>query len=419
MNILKKTARSIIVAISWRIARRYIARNDVTLVGVVGSVGKTGTKRAIAHVLSAHKRVAWQEGNYNDLVSVPLVVFGLSMPSLFNPFAWLMVFLRMVTATSKNAPDVAVLELGTDGPGQIAAFGRYLQLDYAVITAISHEHMEYFGSLQNVAEEELSVIDFASKLYVAQPAVTFITNPPMNMSTYGNTKENDVWYDLAGKKLKIHTSTEVVSVEPQLSGEHQFAALAIAAEIATQLEVPTQKITTAIASLQSMPGRMNVLAGKDGSVLIDDTYNSSPDAVTKALDFLYALPQKHKIAVLGNMNEMGGHSLELHRLVARSCDPKQLKLLVTIGKDANAVLAPEARERGCTVQQFDSPYAIGKFLQAQDLKDTAILFKGSQNGVFLEEAVKLLLVNEADAQRLVRQSNYWLKRKRKQFKDAL
>ncbi len=418
MNIIKKIARSVVVAISWRITRRYISRNNIALVGVVGSVGKTGTKRAIAHVLSSHKRVAWQEGNYNDLVSVPLVVFGLSMPSLFNPFAWILIFLKMVSATSKNAPDVAVLELGTDGPGQITAFGRYLQLDYAVVTAISHEHMEFFGSLQNVAEEELSVIDFASKLYVAQPALTFIPNPPMNLSSYGNSKESDIWYESASNKLKIHTSTETITTVPQLSGEHQFAALAIAAEIATQLSVPSEKITAAIASLQSMPGRMNVLTGKDSSVVIDDTYNSSPDAVIKALEYLYGLPQKHKIAVLGNMNEMGGHSLELHRLIARSCDPKQLKLLITIGKDANAVLAPEARERGCMVQQFDSPYAIGKFLQAQDLKDTAILFKGSQNGVFLEEAVKLLL-EDNDTQRLVRQSNYWIKRKRKQFKDAL
>lgn len=413
---LKQVARQINIRISWSLAHRYIKRHRPVIIGVVGSVGKTGTKRAIAHIVSQGKRVAWQDGNYNDLVTVPLVFFGESEPTLYNPLAWAKTWLRMLKKLSTNQPaEVAVLELGTDGPGQIAAFGKYLKLDIAVVTAISHEHMEYFGSLEAVAKEELAVIDFADKFYVASQAMNFIPNPPANLQTYGENEANDIWFGLQADVLKVHLEQAVISARPQLSGDHQYAALAVAADIALEVGLTSAKITTGIESLASMPGRMNVLAGKDNSLLVDDTYNSSPDAVVKALEFLYGLPNKKKIAVLGNMNEMGGHSAELHREVAKACDPKKLELVITIGQDANHILAPAVAEQGCRVERFDSPYEIGKFLNQQKLTNRAILFKGSQNGVFLEEAVKAVLADPADSSRLVRQSDYWMRRKQKQF----
>lgn len=415
---LKHVARSINLAISWKLTQRYIMRHKPVVIGVVGSVGKTGTKRVIAHVLSSKKRVAWQDGNYNDLVSVPLIFFGLDMPPLYNPIAWYRTYLTMWRKIKQPGPEVVVLELGTDGPGQIAAFSRYLSLDIAVVTAISHEHMQSFETLQDVAREELAVLDFAQKVYIAEQVESFIPNRPDDLVVYGSSKDSDSWFAVEGARLKIHSSRGVVSCKPQLQGVHLFSALVAASEIGLELGLTTQQIATAIESLSSMPGRMNILSGKDGSVLIDDTYNASPDAVMKALDYLYGLPQKRKIAVLGNMNEMGKHSHELHSLVARYCDSTKLAEVITIGKDANAVLAPAARERGCKVTQFDSPYAIGNYLASKDLRATAILFKGSQNGVFLEEAVKLTLQNQSDANNLVRQTEYWQKRKRSQFSDA-
>lgn len=416
---IKKVVRSISATVSWKFAMFYLKRHKPIVIGVVGSVGKTGTKRAIANILAHKKRVVWQEGNYNDLTSVPLVIFGLSMPErLFNPLAWIKVYVKMASLLSTGQePEVVVLELGTDTPGDIARFGKYLQLDIGVVTAISHEHMEYFGTLEQVAREELAVIDYSTKIFVAEEAMNFIPNRPGNLHTYGGSKASDTWFNIAGESVKLHTSSGTLSVRPQLKGKHQYAALAIAAEIAGQLGLASEDTAKAIQELSSMPGRMNVLAGKENSVLIDDTYNSSPSAVLKALDYLYGLPQKRKIAVLGSMNEMGKHSPELHREVARACDPKKLELLITIGPDANNFLAPSAREAGCKVKQFDSPYDIGEFLASQKLAGTALLFKGSQNGVFLEEAIKPLLANRRDIKNLVRQSDHWMSMKSKQFKS--
>lgn len=415
---LKRIARTIIATINWRFARFYISKNKPVVIGVAGSVGKTGTKRAIAHVLSQSKIVAWQEGNYNDLVSVPLVVFGLTMPTLFNPFAWLKIYAQMTTRLLFKKTDVIVLELGTDAPGQIKAFAKYLHLDIAVITAISPEHMANFESLADVAREELAIIDYADHVMVSGQVMNFIPNRPDNLETYGKgRKDHDVSYEISGKKLSVQYQGKTIHLSPQLQGEHQNEAISAAVAIGLRLKLHESSIKRGIETLQSMPGRMNILEGKDNSMLIDDTYNSSPNAVRKALDFLYDVDKKKRIAVLGSMNEMGKHSAEMHRQIASYCDPQYLNLVITIGTDANTYLAPTLKEHGLTVESFSSPYEVGQYLIKQDLHETVILFKGSQNGVFLEESVKLLLLDKKDREKLVRQSSYWLKQKRKQFKE--
>src|SRR5690606_8740660 len=106
-------------------------------------------------------RVQFQEGNYNDRVTVPLVVFGQSMPGLLNPIAWIRIWQKNNRMIRRGYPyDVVVVEIGTDSPGQIAAFS-YLKPEIAVITAIAPEHMEQFGSLDAVAREELSIVPHA------------------------------------------------------------------------------------------------------------------------------------------------------------------------------------------------------------------------------------------------------------------
>ena len=123
----------------------------------------------------------------------------------------------------------------------------------------------------------------------------------------------------------------------------------------------------------------------------------------------------HKIALLGNMNELGKYSKDAHEEIGKLCDPAKLNLVVTLGPDANKFLAPTAKKLGCEVQAFDDPYSAGEFIKNQLKDQTLVLAKGSQNKVFAEEAVKVLLAEPADASELVRQSKSWLKQKRRQF----
>ena len=160
---------------------------------------------------------------------------------------------------------------------------------------------------------------------------------------------------------------------------------------------------------------MNILRGAQGCTLLDDTYNASPVAMENSLKTLYSLEASCKIAVLGDMNELGDSSKLEHEKIGRLCDPKQLDLLITVGKLAKKHLAPIAEKNGCKVLSFDKSPEAGEFLESKGIKDTTILFKGSQGGIYLEEAIKPLLNNPADSQKLVRQSETWLKKKQQFF----
>lgn len=393
---MKAFARKIVASVlGWQV-RRLQKKNSFKVIGVAGSMGKTSTKLAIATVLSSKYRVQHQDGNYNDLVTVPLVFFGEPTPSLFNPFAWLAVIWRNEKQINNHYPyDIVVLELGTDGPGQIAEFKKYLKLEIAVITAIAPEHMEFFGTLDAVAKEELSVSEFSTLViankdlcddkYLAKLA---------DVLTYGLDRSAD---------YRLKTQAELYSV-------------AAAEAVGHKMGLEPAEIKKGTQNIKPVPGRMQRLPGVNGSIIIDDTYNASPEAVKMALSSFYQMDSPQKIAVLGNMNELGASSKEEHRKIGEYCDPKKLDLVITLGRDANEYLAPAAEAKGCKVITFDNPYAIGEYLKPIIKPRAIILAKGSQNGVFAEEALKILLANPKDQSKLVRQSPQWLKIKAKAFK---
>ena len=160
MNGLKKIGKN---WLALRLEKQVIklrAKNDFKIVAVAGSVGKTTTKLAIAKLLQDSLAVRFQEGNYNDRLTVPLVVFGQKEPSIYNIFAWAKIWVSNQLQLRKSyLYDVVVLELGSDGPGQIKDFA-YLCPEIAVITAVTDEHMANFKTLDAVAAVGLDVLDF-------------------------------------------------------------------------------------------------------------------------------------------------------------------------------------------------------------------------------------------------------------------
>lgn len=419
---MKRTAKHIVTQIlGWQL-RRLQKRHTIKVIGVVGSIGKTSTKFAIARVLSSQQSVRWQEGNYNDIVTVPLVFFGHDLPSLFNPFAWLGVFINNETQIAGHYPyDVVVVELGTDGPGQIAEFAQYLKLDVAVVTAITPEHMEFFKDLSMVAKEELSVSNFSDHLIINQDLCSSeYTKGLKNLTTFGTSKADVVIDSLTINKdevrfkLREDKQNWLNLALDGVSKAEAYSATA-AAIVAGRLGLGTEKIEKAIGTLQAVSGRMQRLKGVKDSLVIDETYNASPDAVIAALDSLYMMQGTQKIALLGNMNELGKFSAEAHKKVGEYCDPKQLDAVITLGPDANAHLAPAAEAAGCEVRQFVDPYRAGEYLKTIIKPGAIVLAKGSQNNVYAEEAVKLILADKSDSQKLVRQSPDWLKKKHKNF----
>ncbi|MBP9739002.1 hypothetical protein KBD20_04915 [Candidatus Saccharibacteria bacterium] len=424
---MKKLLKSLIVKILWAQVARLRARHNPVVIAVAGSIGKTGTKRAIATVLSGAKEVRWQDGNYNDIVSVPLIFFGQTMPSLFNPLGWL----KVVIANEKQirgsyTPEIVVLEVGTDYAGNMDEFVLRLKADYGVLTGISAEHMMNFVDMDAVAEEELKISQIADTLIVNGDLVdkkyrTFATGTMLygegsydciiNPSKLTKDLYRPVMFDVPSLKKQVSIKTRMV-------GRHNLSGLAAAALLGFTLGLTDDDVTSGLEKIQPDAGRMRLLLGKKQSLLIDDTYNSSPEAVTAALNTLYEVPGTTKIAILGQMNELGEFSKQMHLDIGEACDPKQLDLLVTIGADANTYLAKAAEGAGCKVVRCPSPYHAADIVRPLLKKGTIVLIKGSQNKVFAEEAIKDLLHNSTDQAKLVRQSSKWIKVKEKQFKHV-
>jgi UDP-N-acetylmuramoyl-tripeptide--D-alanyl-D-alanine ligase len=194
--------------------------------------------------------------------------------------------------------------------------------------------------------------------------------------------------------------------------------LAAAVAVGLEFGIEETPIKRGVQAVQSFPGRMRVLQGKKECMLIDDTYNASPFAAKAALEALYEIQGRPRFAVLGSMNELGDYSEQAHKEIGAMCYKDKLTAVVTIGKMANDWLAMVAGQNGVPVMRFESPYAAGWWLAENAPRHAAILFKGSQNGVFAEEAVKIMLEDKADASLLVRQSDAWLDVKKQSFVDA-
>lgn len=421
----KKLGKVIVANVLERQVKRLRHRHHFIVIAVAGSMGKTSTKLAIAGLLDQNLRVQYQAGNYNDRITVPLVFFGQTEPSLFNILAWMRLIGENTASVEHPYPyDVVVVELGTDAPGQMKHFA-YIKPDITVLTAITPEHMDHFGTLDAVAEEELTVFDYSKQVLVNGDDIpgkylvghsfaeySLTTNVAHNY--YARTSE----HSLKGQVLNLEFPSGKIEANTLFIGDQGAKVALAAAATADMLGHSRLIIKQSLAELQAFAGRMRVLPGFNKSTIIDDTYNASPAPVERGLDVLYEVKATQRIAILGNMNELGDYSREAHREVGSYCDPHKLDMVVTIGADARRWLAPEAREAGCQVHSFMSPYDAGAFVRKQIQPGAVLLAEGSQNGVFAEEAVKLLLAHPADHTKLVRQSKQWIRKKHKQFKGV-
>lgn len=395
---------------------------------VTGSVGKTSTKRAIATVLTGRWRVRMEGGNYNTHLSAPLAILGIEFPEgkAKNPLVWASVFLAARRRVQGPADvDIIVQELGADHPGEIAHFGRYLTPDITVVTGVTPEHMEFFGTLEAVAKEELTAANFAQLAIVNRDDIggeyaKYLTNP--NLTTYGTSGAAEYRFEAEDFNVEDGYMGHVIApeldepmaVKIKVVGEHSLRPAMAAAAVGLKLGLLPADIEKGLAAIRPAPGRMNPLRGINGAIIIDDSYNSSPAAASAALQTLYSLQAPQRIAVLGSMNELGATSAEEHQKLGMLCDPSLLAWVVTIGEDAEKYLAPAARARGCPVRSFKSAIDAGAFVRKMIEPGAAILVKGSQGGVYAEEAVKLIYLVGEDT-KLVRQSPHWQRVKQKFF----
>lgn len=408
------------------VVKYFAAHPEIRLIAVAGSVGKTSTKRALGDLLVQKYRVRMQEGNYNSEISAPLAILGIDLPEkLRSPIAWLGVF-RAARRRIKQPADVDVIiqELGVDHPGEMADFGTYLRPNIALITAITPEHMEYFGSLENVAKEELLVAKFSEYTLINRDDIDGKFADLLetsNFSTYGTTGLAEFRFeqqrlDENGYSGTIYAPNDIeFPATIKVVGEHSLRPIMGAIGAAMDLGLTYDEVVRGLALIRPVPGRMNLLRGIDGTSVIDDTYNSSPAAAQAAIRALYQFSDAaNRVAVLGDMKELGASSQMEHETLGRMCDPSLLSWVVVVGQDATQYLGPAARSVGCQVHEAKNAIEAGEFVRSVTGPGSVILVKGSQNGIFLEECTKVLCDMTEDV-KLVRQSQYWLRIKDKYF----
>jgi alanine racemase len=385
-----------------------------TVIAVTGSVGKTSTKEAIATVLSSSFSTfrSWQ--NYNDLLGIPLSLGRLAAHH-----------------------EYAVLELGCDHPGEIAALSRIVQPKMGTITTITPIQLRYFDTLERLAaelgalpqslpedgyflfEEENTTIRSLLPSH-SSPHIATFSRHAFNMSPLQITWDGLITELPRPNKPASTFKTRPLPFSSRLLGEHHLNTMLIAYHMGVRLGIPPEEVVQALSTVSPMPGRLSPLAGVAHARILDDTHNASPASVQAGLATLTALTPKtgRRIAILGDMLNLGNSEAEAHRAIG-SLIPRYADYLITRGERAE-LIAEAARQAGfpaertiVTYTHEDAAKAARSLLEHPDREhsattgDDVLLIKGSEEAR-MERVTEMLMVEPARApELLVRQTPGW------------
>ncbi len=448
---LKQYLKSLIVFLLTCEAKMVLKKYHPRIVAITGTVGKTATKDAIAAALSAFFSVRKSEKSFNSEIGVPFAILGLRNP-WNNPFRWLLALLKgAATGIFLASPDPAerdkypewlVLEVGADKPGDISSLGALLQPDVAVITRFAEVpvHIEFFPSVSSLLKEKSALAqslkdsgllvlgsddrDIAALSEGARGLPVPTRQTGKRVVCFGTTERAEVrgshyavryggdgFPDGIVFRVQVGGTSLPLSVSGVL-GAHQMQPFLAALAVCFGEGLNLVKAAEQLSLFEPPRGRMRLLAGINGSLIIDDSYNSSPVALAEALSALGSLTVAgRKIAVLGDMRELGEYAEAEHKKGGALAASSSV-LLCTVGA-LGAGFAEGAREAGMNpeniIQCRDSRGAGEKTAEIVRQGDV-VLIKGSQ-AVRMERAVAALLAEPSRAaELLVRQEKEWKSR---------
>ncbi|MSU74270.1 hypothetical protein EXS57_00650 [Candidatus Kaiserbacteria bacterium] len=419
-KILKIPIIFILAVFAQAVLRRYKPR----IVMISGSVGKTSTKDAVAAALSMRFYVRKSEKSFNSEFGVPFTILGVGNP-WNDPFAWFSIFKSALglLILPNHYPTMLVLEIGADRPGDLARILRYATPDAVVITRLADipVHVEAYVSPEQVHEEEFSpayALEVSAPLIIPSDDVWVCAAAKrLPVRTFGYGRSTSGTIQISDTDFHIGVEGEVDGMQAKISmqdarthyvvkdsvGETQMLPIAAAIATAHAFGIPLPETLTALEGYEAPAGRGRLLKGKNNSIIIDDSYNSSPAAVEEALSTLKSFPNaKRRIAVLGDMLELGRFSVPEHERmairVAESAD-----MIVTVGIRARTFAIASKHIK---LLQFDTAYAAAEALADLIEEKDVILVKGSQS-IRTERIVEALLADPSDVLKLVRQEKKW------------
>lgn len=347
---------------------------NIPVVQITGSVGKTSTRDIVANVVRTKYKTLQTEGNQNNAIGLPTTLLKL------------------------KDHEAVVVESGMNHLGEIRYLGKIAEPTIAVITNVGTAHIGFLGSRENILKAKLEILEnLKPNGYIVINNDNDMLNEwakqdsKYNKYTFGIENESDVMaYNIQINEndsiYNVRIDNKEYTVKVPVSGMHFVYNSLCAIAVGCLLNIPPEDIIKGIENFTLTKNRMEVDKIKDNVTIINDAYNASYDSMKAGIEYLKGLPGKRKIAVLGDMFELGEFAEEIHRKVGIEVVKNKVDILITVGKLAKYI-SQEAIYLGMpkeNVIELDSTQEASDYLNSNLLKDDVVLLKAA-NGMHFSE----------------------------------
>lgn len=419
-----KTLKSVLRVMAFLLLKKY----NPKIVSITGSVGKTSTKEAVFSVLASRFRVRRSEKNYNNEIGLPLTIIGAESGEN-SILGWLKVFLKwlIVIIFPVEYPEILILEMGADRPGDIKYLTSFVKSDVGIVTDVSFSHIEFFENLERVAQEKMSLVENLDdkSLAIINTDNSYIEKlkgqakcrlVAFGFSENSEMRATDIFFnysegrEIKGLSFKLNYRGTTLPVRlNNVLARHQIYPALVAVATGFEFGINLVESTALLANFSAPCSRLNMISGIKNTVIIDDTYNASPASVGAALEVLGEIKSARKIAVLGDMLELGGETEKSHKGIGRKFLEIKGDVFFAVGSRMKFVVS-EFEHNGFkkeNIFSFDNPVDAGKKLQDVMREGDLILVKGSQ-GMRMEKVIEEIMAEPQKAGELLcRQSQKW------------
>lgn len=438
------------------LAKKYLDKHKPLVIGINGSVGKTSCRMIVYQTLQKFfptKIIYTSPKNFNGELWLPLSIFQIeSWEPTFHYFIGAIYKAMDMLFFGKMPYDILILEYGVDHPGEMDLLLRTVKPDIGIFTAIDAVHSEQFGDPGAIARDEIKMIQATKDVaflnhddpYAMSVRDTLGVDVFVYQTQWHEPKSAHIWFknelfvrdeDDVYVTFDLHVKNKKVQIQTNVFGKAHYGYIGVSFVIADIIAHKWSGTTVTghmhgiVMDYDLQPGRMSIFAGYKDSIVIDSSYNASPLSVRKVIDTAHRLQKqlfkKHKMwLVLWDMRELGDLTEKEHRLLAAYVHQVADQVFL-VGQSMKDYMYDELEKIGydmAKVQWFSSSMQCGDTMRAilQESDDKYVLvFKGSQNTIFLEEAIKHVLYDPADIQKLVRQGDWWAKKKKLFFGEDL
>jgi UDP-N-acetylmuramyl pentapeptide synthase len=405
---------------------KFVIASRPEIIAITGSMGKTTTKKILGELLSKQYSVLVSKSGFNTPIGVLLTLLGEQESGFSSFWEWTKILWRVYRKTLPR-PEKIILEFGVDRVGDMDELLKILVPQVAVVTNVFPVHLgeglfrneveiaHEKGKLAKAVSQEGLVLLFADNEYTRNMAETTRAKTVLYGFEQGEVRISPVVKREDGISFSLFIGEEVEEFFAPVFGNYFSEMFVPAIILARRAGISLNEIRESISNFSPPAGRGRVFLGKGGSKLWDNSYNSSPEALSKALNTFVEIPVAgRRIALLGTMNELGDRSHEFHVQIGKKA-AETADILFFVGKYYSAfkegVLAVDSEK---PVQSFQTPIEAGNAILPLLQEGDLLLVKGSQNGVFLEKAIEILLEKSEDISLLCRRGEGWKKEIRKE-----